>query len=190
MASVFAGLSVPRVAGVVLVSAVLGMVAQGAAAAELADGRIQLHGFGEMQVRALDEKFSEELDLAQWYNVINLEIELDIAPDGFGPFDLIAGFIRAEGRYDALYSQGFGMFPSINTYGDDAERLPKRLRDAKDRSYGGTIPTTARNLIEIQGPEDDNPGRVTAVNQFEHARIEDEKPAPLASPGERLGFPG
>jgi len=147
-------------------------IALPSAAVEFADGRVQIHGFGEMQVRALDEKFREELDLAQWYNVINLELEFDIAPDGWGPFDLVSAYLRAEGRYDAVYSQGFGMFQSINTYGDDAERLPLRLRDAVDLEYGGTIPATDR------------------FGDFAHPRIEDKKPAPFKPQGERLGFPG
>ena len=145
----------------------LAWAAQPVAAVEFADGRIQIHGFGEMQVRALNEKFSQELDLAQWYNVINLELEFDFLPDGWGPFDLVSGYLRAEGRYDALYSDGFGMFNSINTYGDDASRLPKRLRDAKDVEYGGTIPATDR------------------FGAFSHSRIVDKRPAPFKPAGDR-----
>ena len=96
-----------------------------ARAIEALDGRVQFHGFTELQLRALDEKFAEELDLAQWYNVLNLELEFDIAPDGIGPIDLLSAYIRVEARYDAIYSNGFYMFPSVNTYGDDAENLPE-----------------------------------------------------------------
>ena len=175
MTSVTTGRDVPRLARTGAAAVGLLSLATAAPAVEFLDGRVQIHGFGEVQVRALDEKFKEELDLAQWYNVLNVEFEFDIAPDGFGPFDLASAYVRAEARYDAIYSQGFGMFPSVNTFGDDAERLPLRLRDALDRgsnNYGGNIRATDR------------------FGDFSHLRIENEKPSPLVPDGERLGFPG
>jgi hypothetical protein len=113
-----------------------------AAALEAFDGRIQAHGFFEMQIRGLSEKYGlngQELDLAQWYNILNLELEFDILPDGYGPIDLMSAFVRVEARYDCIYTHGCGMFPSVNTFGDDVERLPKRLRDAEDPNYSGVI---------------------------------------------------
>jgi hypothetical protein len=175
MSSVAAGVgALGRVRNAIVFGILLASCAWAPAAfgVEFAEGRVQIHGFAEMQLRALDEKFREELDLAQWYNVLNIEVELDIAPDGIGPFDLVSAYIRGEGRYDAIYSNGFLLFPSLDTYGDKARRLPKRLRDAKDKEYGGTIRAADR------------------FGQFEHARIEDEKPAPFVPGGERLGFPG
>jgi hypothetical protein len=122
-------------------SAVLWATARPAIAVEAFDGRIQAHGFLEMQIRALNSSFEEELDLAQWYNVINLELEFDILPDGWGPFDLLQAYVRLEGRYDCIYSSGCGIFPSVKTYGNKSRRLPNRLRDAIDQDYGGAIPT-------------------------------------------------
>jgi hypothetical protein len=167
-------------------------LAEDAQAGEFVDGRVQLHGFAEVQLRALNSGFSEELDLAQWYNILNLEVELDVIRDGLGPIDLMQAYVRVEGRYDAIYSRGFGLFGSIDTYGDFADRLPKRLRDAQDREFGGTQPTQDLN------------------GDFEHPRITNKKPAPLGPdcqfvnarardqdgnphtrciPGEREGFP-
>jgi hypothetical protein len=114
---------------------------QAARALEAFDGQVQLHGFVEEQLRALSGSFNEEVDLAQWYNVLNLELELDIAPSGFGPIDLLQAYIRVEARYDCIYSHGCGMLQSVNTYGNDAKRLPQRLRDARDQDYGGVIKT-------------------------------------------------
>jgi len=51
----------------------------------------------------------------------------------------MSAYVRLEGRYDAVYSQGFGMFPSVNTYGDRSERIPERLRGAVDTDFGGVI---------------------------------------------------
>ena len=141
-------------------------------AVELLDGRVQIHGFGEIQVRALDEKFKEELDLAQWYNVLNVEVEFDIAPDGFGPFDLISAYARAEARYDAIYNDGFGIFRSLNTFGDDAEVLPTRLSDALDKEFAGTNRATDRD------------------GDFSQPRHIGRRLAPLVPTAEREGFPG
>jgi len=123
--------------------AAVGMLvhAQTARALEALDGRVQLHGFVEEQLRVLDGSFNEEADLAQWYNVLNLELEVDIAPNGFGPIDLLSSYVRVEGRYDCVYSRGCGTMRSVNTYGNRAERLPQRLRDAQDQDYAGVIKT-------------------------------------------------
>ena len=114
----------------VAIAGVIG-AAGGVRAVEFIEGRVQVHGFAETQLRALNSGFSEELDLAQWYNILNLEFELDLAPRGFGPVDLVQAYVRVEGRYDAIYSQGFGIFPSIDTYGNFSNRLPASLRDAR-----------------------------------------------------------
>jgi len=111
------------------------------------DGRIEAHGFVEIQVRGLDRSFDEEFDLSQWYNVLNVELEFDILPDGWGPFDLVQAYIRAEGRYDCIYSTGCGMFPSVNTYGNHSRDLPLRLRDAELPVYSGVV-----NMTEAADP--------------------------------------
>jgi len=174
------------------VAGVLG-AAHGVRAVDLAQGRVRMHGFAETQLRALNSGFSEELDLAQWYNVLNLEFELDVLPEGIGPVDRMQAFVRVEGRYDAIYSRGFGVFGSVDTYGDFSDRLPRRLRDAVDSEYGGTQPAVDR------------------YGDFTHPRVANKKPAPLAPdcrfenpdatdldgnpnprcvPGEREGMPG
>ncbi len=111
------------------------------------DGRLQAHGFVETQVRAIDSSFSQELDLTQWYNVLNLELEADILQDKWGPIDLLSAYVRAEVRYDCVWKRGCGMFQSVNTYGDRVERLPKRLRDAKDKEWAGVIPLRRRKTL-------------------------------------------
>ena len=110
-----------------------------AEAIEAFDGRIQAHGFLEMQIRGLDRDFEEEFDLAQWYNVVNVELEFDILPDGWGPFDLLQAYVRVEGRFDCLYYDACGIFPSARTYGDKSRNLPLRLRNARDEDWAGVI---------------------------------------------------
>ncbi|MDJ0785794.1 MAG: hypothetical protein QNK05_03235 [Myxococcota bacterium] len=111
-----------------------------AQAFEFFDGRLQVHGYYEMTVRSIWEDFTgaNEWDLTQWYHVLNLEIEADIAPDGFGPFDLVSAFSRVEVRYDCVWRRGCWMFPSVNSYGDEAKRLPKYASDGRRSGFSGS----------------------------------------------------
>jgi len=159
---------------------------------ELMEGRVEIHGAAEVQLRGLSSGFSQELDLAQWYNVFGLQLELEMLDHALGPVDRIHATVRVEGRYDAIYSQGFGIFNSVNTYGNFSSRLPRRLRGAEDTDYGGTQPAVDR------------------YGDFTHPRIADKKPAPIGPdcrytnpeatdlegnphprcvPGEREGYP-
>jgi hypothetical protein len=97
-----------------------------AGAFEFQDGRLQIHGYFEEQIRALGQDFSwsDDIDLAQWYNVLSTEIEYDFAPDGWGPFDVLSGFVRLEVRYDCVWVRGCGMFKSVDAFGDRARHLP------------------------------------------------------------------
>jgi hypothetical protein len=95
-----------------------------------------------MQIRGISDKLGtdgNELDLAQWYNVLNTEIELDILDETWGPIDLLSAYVRVEGRYDCIYTHGCSMMESSDTFGNDNGRLPKRLTDAKDPDYAGVI---------------------------------------------------
>ena len=69
-----------------LAVALLALVFQapGVGAFEALDGRLQVHGFYAMQLRGMSADWKDQFDMTQWYNVLNLEIELDLAPDGFG----------------------------------------------------------------------------------------------------------
>jgi len=96
------------------------------------EGKVQIHGYVESVMRAIQDDFNSDnkLDLTQWYNVLNLEFEFDIAPDGFGPFDLVSGFVRVEARYDCVWTRACGTMRSADTYGNRAKRLPERSSDA------------------------------------------------------------
>ncbi len=126
-----------------------------ATALEFLNGRVQIHGYLEEQLRVIANEYSADdgYDLTQWYNVLNVEGEWDIAPDGVGPFDLISAYVRVEARYDCVWTAGCGMLRLEPTYGDDAKRLPKRLSDAhKTGLVGVTVPdqfSDVRPLIRI-----------------------------------------
>ncbi len=128
------------------------LFASPASALEAFDGRLQAHGFVEIQTRALSNALREDIYLSQWYNVLNVEFEADIAPDGFGPFDLISAFVRVEGRYDCVYSRGCGT-GAINFFGNDASGLPERLRNGLSKDFAGTINLHREELlIKGKGP--------------------------------------
>jgi hypothetical protein len=109
-----------------LAAGILVCFAAPAGAFEYFDGRLQIHGFFEEQIRGLSDDFelSDDLDLAQWYHVLNAEIEYDFAPDGWGPFDILSAFVRLEARYDCVWTRACGMFPSADAFGNRANHLP------------------------------------------------------------------
>jgi hypothetical protein len=122
-----------------LLLAALAIFTAPAAAFELFDGRLEVHGFFESQLRVLNEDFSEDWDVAQWYQVLDVEIELNIIDDTWMGIDLLSAFVRFEVRYDCVYSHGCGMFRSINAYGDKAQSLPRRLSSGNDSTTAGVL---------------------------------------------------
>jgi hypothetical protein len=106
-------------------------------AIEFFEGNLEIHGAYETQIRTIARDFrtSDGFDLTQWYNILNIEAEADFAPDGFGPFDVFQGFMRVEVRYDCVWTRACGIFSSVDTFGDRARRLPKRLGDGRRAGY-------------------------------------------------------
>ena len=136
-----------------------GIVGAGAApsrAVEALDGDLQLHGELEIQTRVLasDYDASDGFHLGQWWNILNLELEYDVAPEGWGPFDLISTYTRAEVRYDCVWTGGCYMLPNYRErYGNDATRLPRRLSDGHRSGLIGSIDpdefSDKRNAIKV-----------------------------------------
>ncbi len=101
--------------------------------------RFQVNGAVEMQIRALAEDFqTDRAYLSQWAWILNLESELDIAPDGWGPFDAISAFARIEMRYECLWT-GCGAANTWRHFGDRATRAPARnwANAGNERFVGG-----------------------------------------------------
>ena len=112
-----------------------------ATAFEFFDGRLQIHGFAETQVRVLarNMKASDNFDLAQWYNVVSLELEYTAIDSGWGPFDLLSFYSRVEARYDCIWTRACGMFPSANAWGNRAASIPLRMTDAERSGFQGSV---------------------------------------------------
>ncbi len=128
----------PRPGRGLLFGLVLALGAPAAHAFEAFDGQLQVHGFGELQIRSIanDYDFSDDLDLTQLYTVLNIEVELDLLPDGYGPVDYLSLFARIEARFDCIWFR-CGLFNSLDTFGNRAEHLPKRLAGARNNGFDG-----------------------------------------------------
>ena len=123
-----------------------GVAPKPARAFEAIDGRFEAHGYFEMQLRTISRNYSGQWDLTQWYNVFNIELELDLVQDTHGILDLLEAYVRIEARYDCVYSHGCGMFNGVDVYGNEARNLPARLNSGNDYTHAGTI------FIADEGP--------------------------------------
>jgi hypothetical protein len=156
----------PRALRPVLAAAALLLAAAPAAALEFFDGKIQIHGFYEMQTRVLAQSYDtvDGYNLAQWWHIANVEVEWDAAPEGWGPFDYVSGFLRVEARYDCVWTSGCQVIPGYHSrYGNDAQRLPDRISNA--RKYG-LIASIDPFLVE----RDPDTGEVTRTIDYADRR--------------------
>ncbi len=102
--------------------------------------RVELHGYGEVQLRALSDGWrGERWFPSQWANVLNLELEVDLAPQGFGPFDQVGLFARGEVRYDCVWTSACGLSRPFKLFGDRANRAPENLTDAVFPGLSGRL---------------------------------------------------
>jgi hypothetical protein len=110
--------------------------------------RFRVGGSVEMQLRGLADGFeADRAYLSQWAWVLNIEPELDIAPDGWGPFDQISAFARIEARYECIWT-GCWMLPTWRHFGDRATRAPARnWADGSTEQYVGGIDLTELGIL-------------------------------------------
>ena len=111
-----------------------------ALAIEFWDERVQIHGFYETRMSFGWEDFdsSNEIDMYGWLQVLNLETEVEIAPDGWGPFDMIAAFARVEVKYDCVWNHACGMLPSVDAFGNHPGNLPHRVQTGSRTGQAGS----------------------------------------------------
>jgi len=118
----------------------LGFRAGPAAAIEFWDERVQIHGFYETRLSFGWEDFdaSNQIDMYGWLQVLNLEAEVELAPKGWGPFDMIAAFARVEVKYDCVWNHACGMFPSVDAFGNHPGNLPHRVQEGRRTGEAGS----------------------------------------------------
>jgi hypothetical protein len=112
-----------------------------ASAFDFLDQRIEIHGYVEAQVRTISTDLNSHLDLTQWYSILNVEMDLNIAPDGWGPFDSIGGFVRGEVRYDCVWTRACGLSSGTNAFGNRSRVAPERLSQGKISGLTGAVQT-------------------------------------------------
>jgi len=122
----------------------LAVIVGGASAApaiEFLDERLEIHGSLESQARTLNPDFDHEWDLAQWRQVLALEIETTLIDwEPVGPVDRLSTFVRLEASYDCVWTHGCELFPSANAYGDRVEKPSTEYTDARRNGFIGDDP--------------------------------------------------
>jgi hypothetical protein len=123
-----------------LASTGLSLASSPAVAIEFWDQRVQIHGFYETRMSFGYEDFDSknEIDMYGWLQVLDVEAEIEIAPDGWGPFDTVAAFARVEVKYDCVWSHACGMLPSVDAFGNDPKNLPNRVQSGRREGLAGS----------------------------------------------------
>ncbi|CAG1006367.1 hypothetical protein MYXO_03469 [Myxococcaceae bacterium] len=110
------------------------------AALDYFDGRLQVHGYAESQLRALSDGFRDDRwFVGQWAQILELEIEADLLPQGVGPFESVSLFVRAQARFDCIWSQMCGTMRSAQLFGNRSVRVPGNLANGVDYTHSGVI---------------------------------------------------
>jgi hypothetical protein len=87
-------------------------------------GRFDIGGYVELQLRGLSDDFdTDDWYLSQWAWILNVEPEWEILQDGWGPFDSISAFARIQVRYECVWS-GCGLARSWTNFGNRADYAP------------------------------------------------------------------
>ncbi|MEN8160930.1 MAG: hypothetical protein ABFS41_12725, partial [Myxococcota bacterium] len=111
-----------------------------AAAIEFWDEKVQIHGFYESRMSFGMEDFNRGngIDMYGWLHVLNVETEAELAPDGWGPFDMVAAFARVEVKYDCVWNHACGALPSVDAFGNQPKNLPDRVQNGRRTGFSGS----------------------------------------------------
>lgn len=128
---------------------VIALSAAPAAAFEFFEGALQVHGYVEEQLRMISDGFrSDRWFFSQWASVAAVEVDWDIAKDGWGPFDSVSAFARGELRFDCVWSQACGLSRSTTIFGDRGNRAPANLANGTTSGYTGVSSTGETERIQ------------------------------------------
>jgi len=132
---------------------VLGLLLVGspARAIDLFDGRVQIHGYVQENFRTLSDHFNlDDFYVSQWATILNLEMDADLAPNGFGPFSLIKIYTRGQAQYDCVYTKLCGLSRSYDLYGDRAARAAHNFTNGSSSGVTGILPDPLMPAEPIQ----------------------------------------
>ncbi len=138
------GLSVPQPSWnsriVLLALGVLLVSVCRASALDFLDDRVHLHGYYESQLRFIDDQFhTQRIYGSRWANVLHLELEADIAPEGWGPFSLISAYVGVTASYDCIWTRMCGLVRNYPYWGDRAEVAPQNDTNGRAPTRTGAI---------------------------------------------------
>jgi hypothetical protein len=136
--------------------------APAARAIDFLEGDVQVHGYLEEQIRAIDRNWNDHLDLTMWNTVLRVDIDANLIKNPIGPLDSLRTFMRFNAQYNCVYTRACGLFPNVNVYGNRAAQLPDRLADARIGTFDGVIPTGAPQQL-LTG---NRPGPLSEVDGF------------------------
>ncbi|HTO53719.1 MAG TPA: hypothetical protein VMR50_10050 [Myxococcota bacterium] len=147
--------------------------------------KFSIHGFYEARLLFVGEDLpAHSVTFSQFRHVLNLEFELSLFPDGFGPFDSMFMYTRVLASFDCIYSRACGLFASADSYGDaarNAVRQPASLQeDARPKSpfFGGLLKQDFVPGTMVDPRQILNPSR--RYRQCENAPYQFDNPFPLA----------
>jgi len=122
-------------------------------AIDLLNGRIQIHGYAEETFRTLSDSFNPDaFYVSAWTTALDLELEADLAPNGFGPFSLAKIYLRGKVQYDCVYTKLCGLARSYDLFGDRAARGAPNLTNGRTSGYTGILPDP-ENPSELVQPD-------------------------------------
>ena len=151
------------------------LAAAAASAIELWDGRVEVHGFYETRLAFGMEDFdaSNEVDMYGFLNVLDVEVEAELAPNGWGPFDLVSAFARVEVKYDCVWNHACGLFENVNAFGNHPRQLPHRVQNARRQGVAASQQTFDRRPWWFDDRQRLNPGL------FYDVREDDRRAMPI-----------
>lgn len=123
----------------------------------------RVNGYIEAQIRTLSDDYDPDLFyLSQSAFVLDIEPELDILTESWGPFDHISAFARIEVRYDCVFN-GCGTIGSSRMFGDNAKVSPARnWANARTATEAGAIEINDGKSEYVQNSDLDLLGIVSA----------------------------
>ncbi len=145
------------VLGFVLLGSVLGIAPEAEAAKVSLPGErtAEFHGFYELRLEFLgaDAPFNGNgLTFSQFRHVLDVEADIDIFPEGIGPFDMVVAFTRFLVTYECIYDRACDIFNSADNYGSNPggrtpNRLPRNLIEADSQDIA---PPFAAGLFPLK----------------------------------------
>ncbi|MFQ5514316.1 MAG: hypothetical protein ACE5FG_07735 [Myxococcota bacterium] len=120
--------------------------------------KANINGFYELRLQFLGEDLpSEGITFSQFRHVLDIETEIEIFPEGWGPFDFMMAFTRVVFTYECIYQRACGTSNKADSFGGDLrslKRLPKNLKEATNQplEVGGVFPIRFRpgTLLPVQ----------------------------------------